>query len=230
MELRLDLAQIVQRRLRRRVATIGEHVEQRAGAAFPAEANQGREVIQVTVHTAVRYQAKQMHRASLTLGQVCGVEQRRVGEEFAAPDRVVDMHDVLSNDVACAEDQMADLGVTHLTIRKADGMTRGIQRGVRIATEIGIQLRRVRLRNAIVAFARIDAETVQYDQDDRLAWYASYTCHWLDDPVCDTRFDSTSMPAAAHASSKGSQRKKTRNPARTPVTPRPWRTALVRAP
>ena len=59
-----------------------------------------------------------------------------------------------------------------LTSRQADRGPGGRERGVRVAAEIGIEARRTRLEYAVVALARVDPETVEYDQDDRASRYA----------------------------------------------------------
>ena len=56
---------------------------------------------------------------------------------------------------------MADFGIAHLSIGQADGLPGGLDQGVRIAREVGIQVRRIRQRDTVVALARVGAEPVQ---------------------------------------------------------------------
>ena len=72
------------------------------------------------VDAAVRDEPEQMD----VLAALEGAAQRGVLEELAGLDRPVHAHEVLEEDAARADRQVADLGVAHLALRQADRLAR----------------------------------------------------------------------------------------------------------
>ena len=70
----------------------------------------------VGVHAAVREQACQVQPAAAGLGLCDALQQNRIGKKIAVPDRFGDAGQVLVNDPAGADIEVADLGVAHLAV------------------------------------------------------------------------------------------------------------------
>src|SRR6516164_5321358 len=79
----------------------------------------------VAVHTSVRDQPKEMEARAGSFFE--SLFKDRVTGQFAVLDRFVDPGKVLIDDTARAEIQMADLGISHLTIGETDIHTAGAQ-------------------------------------------------------------------------------------------------------
>ena len=121
------------------------------------------------MHPAVRDQTDQVQWTSRASGVVGRVAQRAIGKEFAGCNRLTDANDILANDIAGAQRQVADLGVAHLSVGQSYGCARRLQHGVRVAGEVGVEIGRLCLGDGVVSFARIDAEPVENEQDDGTA-------------------------------------------------------------
>ena len=79
------------------------------------------DVLPARVDAAVGDEAEQVQAAAgAAPGALAGGEQRLVLEEAAVGDRVVDPRQVLLDDRAGAEVEVADLGVAHLPVGQAD--------------------------------------------------------------------------------------------------------------
>ena len=97
----------------------------------------------------------------------------RISRELAIGERLVDPSEILINDPARAEIQVAHLRVPHLSFRQSNIETTGAQFPARI---IAIQLvmkrcpreqSRITVFSAFLAAAGIDAPTVANDENDR---------------------------------------------------------------
>ncbi len=108
--------------VRQRVAAVGEGVEDDVGdALLRGELDRRLDVLPAGVHAAVGDEAEQVQApARAVAGPLAGGEQRLVLEEAAVGDRVVDPGQVLLDDRAGAEVEVADLGVAHLAVGQAD--------------------------------------------------------------------------------------------------------------
>src|SRR5579864_631893 len=92
------------------------------------EFHQRLDVVDVRVDAAVRYEPEQVH----VLPALERRAQRLVLEEAAVLDRTVHAHEILEEDAAGTDGEVADLRVAHLTRRQPDRLARRLQRRVRI--------------------------------------------------------------------------------------------------
>ena len=98
-----------------RVAPVGEGVQHDLRNALAGgELDAGAQVGEAGVDAAARDQADQVQRSGAVARRRACRPQRRVLEEAAVRDRLVDAGEVLLDDRAGAEVQVADLGVAHL--------------------------------------------------------------------------------------------------------------------
>ena len=120
--------------MRRDVATVGECVNPRPVGHPVAlgQLEQREEVIDVRVDAALRDEAEQVHVAAPLPRPLERPDERRVLEDRAVPDGQVDPHQILEQDAARADREVADLGVAHLPGGQADCLTRGGEARVRV--------------------------------------------------------------------------------------------------
>ena len=130
--------------VRQRVAAVGEGVEDDVGdALLRGQLDRRLDVLPAGVDAAVGDQPQQVQApARAAAGVLAGGQQRRVLEEAAVGDRVVDPGQVLLDDRAGAEVEVADLGVAHLAVGEADVAALGGELGVRVALPEGVEDRR----------------------------------------------------------------------------------------
>ena len=91
-------------------------------------------------------------------------DQRLVLEERAVSDRAVHALQVLEENPAGADRQVADLGVPHLTRRQPDGLPRGLQRRVRVVAPEPVEDRRAREVDRVAGAGRRAAPAVEDDE------------------------------------------------------------------
>ena len=118
-------------------------------------------MVDVRVHAAVR---DEPHEVDVLAALERGA-QDLVVEELAALDRLVHAHEVLEEDPAGADGEVADLGVAHLAGRQADRLARRLQRRVRVALPQPVEDRRVRELDRVPRAGRGDAPAVEDDED-----------------------------------------------------------------
>lgn len=82
-----------------------------------------------TDHTAVGNQTAKVKTPVGVLGRLHDVLDHIVAGELALLDGLVDADDVLPDDTAGTNVEMADFGVAHETLGKADGQRRGVEFG-----------------------------------------------------------------------------------------------------
>jgi hypothetical protein len=82
-------------------------------------------MVLVAVYSSVRDQPKEMETRAGSLLE--SLFQNRVTRQLTVLNRFVDPGKVLIDDAACAEIQMADFGISHLTIGETDIHTTGAQ-------------------------------------------------------------------------------------------------------
>ena len=119
-----------------------------------------REVVDVRVDAAVRDEAEQVD-VPATLE---GAAQGRVLEERAVLDRAVHAHQVLVEDPARPDRQVADLGVPHLAGRQADRLAGGLQLRVRVLGPDPVEDRRVGQLDGVARAGRRTAPPVEDDE------------------------------------------------------------------
>ena len=130
------------------------------------ELDQRGEMFHVGVHATGRDETQEMERPALASGGT-RLTERRVLEEGAVVDRVADPHELLVADVAGAHGEMADLAVTHHSLRQPDGAAAGLERRVRIPLEERVETRGLRARHRIPRSIRRDPPSIEHAEHDR---------------------------------------------------------------
>ena len=130
-----ELGQIVHGTRRGDVAAVREGVDPRPLLhPFAAgELEQRAEVVDVRVHPAVGHEAEEMYRATTFLRAAERAQERLVGEERPVLDRACHPHEILVEDPAGPDRQVADFRVAHLAVREPDRRARRCELRVRIA-------------------------------------------------------------------------------------------------
>src|SRR5581483_1933319 len=157
------------------------------------------QVVDVRVHAAVRDEAEQVDVAAA----VERAAQRRVLEERPVLDRPVHAHQVLVEDPARADRQVADLGVAHLARRETDRLSRRLQGGVRKAGPDPVEDGRLRQFDGVAGPGRCTAPAVEDDQDDGAAALQIPANDWTSRDAPPTRAPSTSGWASSSAALSG---------------------------
>ena len=130
------------------------------------DAGEGGRVILVGVHAAIRDQAKQVAGAAALaqggdqVAQRGGVSQRRV------LDRGGDAAELLGDDAAGADVEVADLGVAHLAAGEPDLIPVRAQKGARASGPEAVESRCRGLRDRVVGRLLAPAEAVEDHQHD----------------------------------------------------------------
>ena len=148
---RLQLGEVLLAPRRRRVAAVGEGVEDDVGDPFlGGQLDDRLEVLPARVDAAVGDQPEQVQPPARAFARArAGGDQRLVFVEGAVGDRAVDAGQVLPDDRSGAEVQVADLGVAHLADRQADVGALGGELGVRVARPEVVEDRRVGERDRV---------------------------------------------------------------------------------
>src|SRR5581483_4829463 len=92
--------------------------------------------------------------------------QRLVLEERPVLDRAIHAHQILEEDAAGADGQVADLGVAHLAGRQPDRLARRGDRRVRARLPEPVEERRVGERDGVAGAVGRAAEAVEDDERD----------------------------------------------------------------
>ncbi len=151
------------------VAAVGESVEDDVGdALLGGELDRRLDVLPARVHAAVGDEAEQVQASARAVaGPLAGAEQGLVVEEAPVGDRVVDPGQVLLDDRAGAEVEVADLGVPHLALRQADVAALGGELGVGVATPEPVEDRRLGKRDRVSGPRLGESPAVEDDQGER---------------------------------------------------------------
>src|SRR5215475_9798192 len=112
------------------------------------------------MHTSVRDEPEQMD----VLAPLERPSERVVLEEFAGLDRLVHAYEVLEEDAARADREVADLGVPHLALRQADRLPRGLELRVRIVLPQPVEDRGVRQLDGVARPGGSDPPPVEDDE------------------------------------------------------------------
>ena len=121
---------IVAGRLRGRVASVGEYVEDGRHASRAQRLCESRSMILVGVHTTRRYQAHEMAGAPRPSQALDQAEERRRPHHLTGIDGLVDARQILQHDASGADIQVSDLRVPHLAFRQAHIPARRVQQSV----------------------------------------------------------------------------------------------------
>ena len=122
------------------------------------------DVVDVRVDAAVGDEPEQVDVSPALLRAPERGDERLVLEEAAVLDRAVDPLEVLVEDAAGADRQVADLGVAHLPGGQADGLARRGERRVRVVLPEPVEHRRVGELDGVPRSRRGDAPAVQDDE------------------------------------------------------------------
>ena len=128
-------------------------------------------VIVMAVHAAIRNQSQQMEPMRARLREA--FLQHRITRQFSLRDRLINSSQVLINDSAGAEIQMAHFGIAHLSFRQTDIQPAGAQPAPGIILVELVVKRRAREQSRIAIFfallpaARIDPPSVTNQEHNR---------------------------------------------------------------
>ena len=191
---------------RQRVPPVGEGVDDDVRhAELGGQTDQRLDVALRRMDTAVGDEADEMD--AIRAGEACA--QHLVGRELPVRDRRVDARQVLADDGAGAEVEMAHLGVAHLPRRQPDGLAAGGQLRVRVARPEVVEDRRVGQRHRVPRPRLGQPPPVEDDQRDArerghaaaAATIAAKLCGSSEAPP--TRPPSTSGSASSSAALSG---------------------------
>ena len=119
------------RRLRRRVTTVRDGVNEGGHAGVDQDPGQRRGVVLMRMHAPGRHQADKMASAAALLELVDQLRERRHAVDLALGDGIADPRQVLDHDASGADVEVADLRIAHLPVGQADVLARGAQEAVR---------------------------------------------------------------------------------------------------
>src|SRR5207248_1977241 len=122
------------------------------------------------MHAAGRNQADQVAGAAAALKLADQIDQRRSARDLAACDGVADARQVLYDDPAGADIEMADLGIAHLPVWEADVAARRAQQGMRARRPEAVECRCSGETDGVVGALLAPAPAVQHDQHHRTAF------------------------------------------------------------
>ena len=118
----------------------------------------------VRVDTPMRDEPEEVHISAPLARPLERAVERRVLEERAVADRDVHALEILEEDPARADREMADLGVAHLALRQPDRLARGLQRRVRKLAPEPVEHRRPRELDRVARPRRRAAPAVEDDE------------------------------------------------------------------
>src|SRR5258708_6897865 len=125
------------------------------------------------MHTAVGEQAEQMESPLAHARVLHRREQDGMREELAILDHQVDARDVHVNDAAGADVEMPDFAVAHLSFRKADERSAGMNERVGIFAQQPVVSGLARQRDCVGFGLGAVSPAVEDDEDERFG-----TGHW----------------------------------------------------
>ena len=112
--------------------------------ALGAQIDQREEMLVDRVDAAGADEPHEVDRAARLLGVIARGDKHAVVEERPVANRFADAHEVLHDDAAGAEVQMADLAVAHLPLGEPDREARRLEQRPRVARDERVPRRRVR--------------------------------------------------------------------------------------
>ena len=158
--------EIVAGGLWRRIAPVGQSVNEGWHACVGEDLCQRHRVVLVRMHAAGRHQADEVAGAAARLELADQIDQRRRAGDLARRDGVGDAWQVLHDDAAGADVEMADLGVAHLAVRQADVVARGAQERARPRAPQTVEGRRPRLAHGVVGAILAPTPAIENNQHD----------------------------------------------------------------
>ena len=114
------------------------------------EFHHGDELVLMAVDAAVGNQADEMQARGFRFFQ--GVAEHRIGGQRAFFDRLVDAGEILIDDAARAEIEVADFGIAHLPGRQADIQAGGAEEAFRVLFQHHVMERRVGEQHGVAVF------------------------------------------------------------------------------
>ena len=178
---RLQVGQRAGARGGRRVAPVGERVDDEVvDAPLSRQLHERLEVALGRVHAAARDEPDQVHARGVPHR---GLE-RLVLRQRPVLDRGVDAREVLRDDRAGAEVEVADLGVAHLALREPHRLALGGQLGVRVLVPQPVEDRRRRERDRVARAVRGEPPAVEdHERDLGDAMFAKRTRNGWRQPI-----------------------------------------------
>nr|WP_267254257.1 hypothetical protein [Acidiferrobacter thiooxydans] len=121
-------------------------------------------MIDVGVHAAIGYQTEKV-QATRPRRQPLPC---RKGAYLAAVQSATNTPEILLKYAPGAERHVAHLGIAELAVRQADRRSRCLENDVGPGREVAVEMRRARLRPAVVAAGRAHPEAVENEKQDRV--------------------------------------------------------------
>ena len=163
----LQLLQIADRGLRRRVAAIEEGMHRDLHPGIGDDAGQRRDLVLMRMHPAGRDQPHHMRGAAAFLELADELLQGRQVRDLAFGERLVDARQILQHDPARPDIGVADLGIAHLAVGQPDIVLARIELGVRPAAHQLVPDRGFGPADRIIGAVRPLAPAVEDAQHDR---------------------------------------------------------------
>ena len=138
-----------------------------ADAAFHGMFDKRIQVLVAGMHAAIGEQAHEMQCGTRRLCRRNSIVDHGIIADGAGAASHVDTRELLMHHAAGADVEMPHLGVAHLTLRKAHGLSRGFELGVRAGFEQLSEHRRGCQRHGIARTRWRQAQTVH---DDQTCW------------------------------------------------------------
>ena len=158
--------EVLRRGAGRRVAAVAEGVDAHRDALPGDDAGECDGMVLVRVHAPGRDQAQQVAGASRAAQ---GVEEAADGRRLfqrAVRGGPADARQLLHDDAAGADVEVADLRIAHLPVRQADILAGRAQERVRPGRPQPVEPRRMRLQDGVVGGVVTPSPAIQDDQGD----------------------------------------------------------------
>ncbi len=141
-----------------------------------AERDRGEQVLVERVNSACPNQSDHVQRAVVPTCLLDQLHERRNSKELARLDRLRNPHDILRDDAAGAEIQMAHFTVADLSLGKSDGQAGRFEQRARRALPQFVPRRRIAELDRVALAAGTEAPAVEHNQHNRGAPTAA-RCH-----------------------------------------------------
>ena len=161
----LQLLHVALAARRRDVAAVHERMHAHiSDAALHGMLDERIQVLVAGVHAAIGEQAHEVQRGTRRLCRLDSIVDHGVIADGAGAASHIDTRELLMHHAAGADVEMPHLGVAHLTLRQAHGLSRGFELCVRACFEQLIEHRRGCQRHGIARTRRRQAQAVHDDQ------------------------------------------------------------------
>ena len=145
----------------RSVAAVQKAVDAGLDLVLFAQVDEGKQVDQVAVNTAVGQQTHQMDGTTGALGVFHRLHQCGIFKKAVVPDIPGDAGQLLIDHPACADVGVAHLTVAHLAVRQTHVFTRAVESGVRTGFKQSVQIGGLCRGDSIGGTGRSNAPAVQ---------------------------------------------------------------------